>query len=218
MDALLRMLCESIGMDFVVGLLSTIIITAIVKLSSKVFELIRARKFYAITGFWLGSYQSFYKSDLKAIDVVWIRIKKKTLIVSFQQYQSDMELVHTWYGSGFYDLVQGNVAVTYYYSSYNGYQNGVMLLTQVHRTSTQIELSGKFFEFSGRDSNILNGMSVVNSHMKIYSSNYYAYRLNLSLYKKILYILNKKLFLNYNEIKNALEKLSKQINCANIIW
>lgn len=197
-------------LSFIYGLLTVIILTIIQEIIVRFVLFIRNINQCSVNGFWISKYNSSFDPEIHANDVVWIRLVKNKLVITYQQYTNKTNKCKKFKGEGYLGG-QGRIAISYYYSDNNTYQNGVMLLTHIDLKATKKGYSGKFYEFDSRK--IKNkGKTVLGSELKIYDVDYILIPLELTLFQKVKFIFNQSIFKPNNQISIIFENLYNDVS------
>ncbi|MCL2379389.1 MAG: hypothetical protein FWC81_01170 [Coriobacteriia bacterium] len=200
-----------VSLNFLYGLSSAIILSILYKGVRKIYFGFRNRSLFSASGYWIGEYTSSIDETFTAVDILYLRQRGNKVLVKFQQYRQEPILDythHVWYGEG-YISDRGRMAISYFTTIEEGYQNGVFLLTQTDFGSIRKAMSGVFYEF--HDNRKIEDFTrvaqeVPKSQILAFPTKYRAYRLRLSVREKVLFRLNKAVYASYSISKSIMDE------------
>lgn len=195
-------------LSFLYGLLTAVILAFIQDIIVRIYIYIHNLNKYSINGFWISNYKSVFDLELRANDIVWIRLTKNKLLITYQQYTNKSNSCKKFSGEGL--IYNGRIAISYYYSHDKIYQNGVMLLTHIDLKATKKGYSGAFYEFDSRNLKG-KGKKIFGSELKIYTEDYILIPIKLTIFQKIKFIFNKPIFKPSSQISEEFDNLYNDI-------
>lgn len=196
-------------LSFLYGLLTAVILAFVQDIIVRIVIYIRNLNKYSINGFWISKYKSAFDEELYVNDIVWMKLTKNKLLITYQQYTNKTNKCKKFYGEGYFDN-NGRIAISYYYSDKKTYQTGVMLLTNIDLKATKKGYSGKFYEFDSRKVKS-KGKTIFGSELKVYDIDYILIPIKLTVFQKIKFVFNKSIFKPNDQISEEFDYLYNDI-------
>lgn len=196
-------------LSFLYGLLTAVILAFFQDIIVRIIIYLHNLNKYSINGFWISKYKSAFDEELYVNDIVWIKLAKDKLLITYQQYTNKTNNCKKFYGEGYLSN-NGRIAVAYYYSDKTTYQNGVMLLSHIDLKTTKKGYSGKFYEFDSRKVKS-KGKTILGSELKVYDIDYILIPIKLTIFQKIKFVFNKPIYKSNCQILKEFETLYNDV-------